>query len=416
MDPNPAAAFYRTKPFLMDLNHVLGAVIPLKDRPNFNYANFQTRSPGFQPTQRSRSWKQSWLPQSNPLIECSQSQHTTRNCVVRLPSRTRPLESTDLKVTLKILVGLDSMILKLPTIHTPLNPTSDTLKDHAPMNLTSITVKDHTPVSTSSNTLKKRTLKDIQKVLLMEAITMETWPPMEILCPITTMIQTKSPTTLPLAMQSTSHNSPLVPFQNLLATTHKKLVLRLFSQTSRNPNLTWPTTVRQTAITGPYAISHIDRPAQASTQDNCSHSPQQSKQWLVTFNNQDEYINYKPDNIDHPNLHPSETGDEDQASYYTSDNSFCNGSESSDGLDHNDKADFDNLHNNDPVFDGNGGGGLDSYDDGGGYGDCDDGGGYGDGNDGGGYEDFDEGGGYEDFNDGGGYEVFDDGGCGLDYD
>ncbi|KAI9618495.1 hypothetical protein H4Q26_012316 [Puccinia striiformis f. sp. tritici PST-130] len=344
------------------------------------------------------------------------------------------------------------MILKLPTIHTPLNPTSDTLKDPAPMNLTSITVKDHTPVSTSSNTLKKRrTLKDIQKVLMMGAISMENREepkavllhsatngdfvpnyhndPDEI-CDHTTVddaINRPQFSSDPVSESSSNNSQEVSPEIVQPDQQEPKFDMANYSATDvdhwASPlsakqfvHLCLMGSAAQNESSKQYEISHIDQPTQVSTQDNCSRSPQQSKQWSVTFNNQDEYINYKPGNIDHPNLHPFETGDEDQASYYTSDNSFCNGSESSDGLDHNDKADFDNLHNNDPVFDGNGGGGLDSYDDGGGYGDCDDGGGYGDGNDGGGYEDFDEGGGYEDFNDGGGYEVFDDGGCGLDYD
>ncbi|KAH9449585.1 hypothetical protein MJO29_010446 [Puccinia striiformis f. sp. tritici] len=94
MDPHSAAAFYRMKLFLADLNHVLGAVIPLKDRPTFNYANSKNSSSGCRTTQRSRAWKRSRLPRMKPQIEGFKSQHTPRTCVVRLPLCTRPIEST----------------------------------------------------------------------------------------------------------------------------------------------------------------------------------------------------------------------------------------------------------------------------------------------------------------------------------
>ncbi|KAI9618086.1 hypothetical protein KEM48_006873 [Puccinia striiformis f. sp. tritici PST-130] len=83
MDPNSAAAFYRITLFLTDLNHVLGAVIPLKDRPTFNYANSQNSSSSCRPTQRSRAWKRSRLPQLKPQLEGFKSQKTEKTCVFR---------------------------------------------------------------------------------------------------------------------------------------------------------------------------------------------------------------------------------------------------------------------------------------------------------------------------------------------
>ncbi|KAI9614306.1 hypothetical protein H4Q26_009452 [Puccinia striiformis f. sp. tritici PST-130] len=82
------------KLFLADLNHVLGAVIPLEDRPNFNHANFRNRSSDSRPTQRSRAWKRTRLPRLKTQIQGFQSQKAAKTCVVRLPPRSRPFEAT----------------------------------------------------------------------------------------------------------------------------------------------------------------------------------------------------------------------------------------------------------------------------------------------------------------------------------
>ncbi|KAI9600293.1 hypothetical protein H4Q26_000072 [Puccinia striiformis f. sp. tritici PST-130] len=93
MDPHSVAVFYRMKLFLADLNHVLGAVIPFKHQLNCNHANFQNRSSDCRPTHQSRAWKRSWLPQLKTQIEGFKSQHTPKTCVVQLPLHTRPIES-----------------------------------------------------------------------------------------------------------------------------------------------------------------------------------------------------------------------------------------------------------------------------------------------------------------------------------
>ncbi|POV96493.1 hypothetical protein PSTT_15614 [Puccinia striiformis] len=431
--------------FLTDLNHLLGAVIPLKDRPDFNYANFQTRSSGFQPTQQSRIHRPQGDAQNFSRLEFHDPQaphypyasepnqrYLERSCTNEPDQHycERPYtceheqqyfeeEENPERYTEGFNDGGD---IYGESVWTP--------------PFIQVSQEDYISIVTHlySPLLPYLAHEEPKAVLLHSATNGDFVPnyhndPDEI-CDHTTVddaINRPQFSSDPVSESSSNNSQEVSPEIVQPDQQEPKFDMANYSATDvdhwASPlsakqfvHLCLMGSAAQNESSKQYEISHIDQPTQVSTQDNCSRSPQQSKQWSVTFNNQDEYINYKPGNIDHPNLHPFETGDEDQASYYTSDNSFCNGSESSDGLDHNDKADFDNLHNNDPVFDGNGGGGLDSYDDGGGYGDCDDGGGYGDGNDGGGYEDFDEGGGYEDFNDGGGYEVFDDGGCGLDYD
>ncbi|KAI9624713.1 hypothetical protein KEM48_008716 [Puccinia striiformis f. sp. tritici PST-130] len=201
-----------------------------------------------------------------------------------------------------------------------------------------------------------------------------------------------------------------------------------------------------------YAISHIDRLTQVRTQDNCLHPPQQPERRSVTFNNQDEYINYEPDNTNHPDLHPFETGD---APDHTSDSNFYNGSDGGDGLIITGKpmlkifittifsmvilmamatvvmfmmatvavfvkimmieagTTIVTMEAGTATVDDEGVYG--DGEDGGGYGHFDDGGGYEHFDNGGGSEDFDDGAGYNDLDDGAGYEDFDEGGYGPDY-
>ncbi|KAI9621588.1 hypothetical protein H4Q26_015596 [Puccinia striiformis f. sp. tritici PST-130] len=400
--------------------------------------HFQNRSSDCRPTQQSRAWKRSWLPRLKPQIQGFKSQHTSRNCVVRLPLRTQAIDSTHKEhrpqgdtQNFSRLEFHDpqaphysyasepkQQYLERPCTNEPdqhyferpytceheqqyfeeqENPerytegfndegviygdsaaNEDIVPDyhnHPDKNRDNATVSDAINPEFSSDPVSESSNDNLQ----------EASP--EIVQP--------------------DQQEPEFDMANYSATDVNRwastLSVKQFVYVDLMESAAQNESFKQ------YAISHINRPTQSLTQDNCSHSPQQSEQRLVTFNDQNEYINYEPDNTNDPNCHPFETGDEDQAPYHAPDSSFYNGSNGSNGLDHNDKADFDDLHNNNPVFDGNGGGGLDNYDDGGGYNDCDDGGRYGGGNDGGGYEHFDDGGGYEHSDDGGGFKDFDDG-------
>ncbi|KAI9611053.1 hypothetical protein H4Q26_008900 [Puccinia striiformis f. sp. tritici PST-130] len=424
MDPHSAAAFYRMKLFLADLNHVLGAVIPLKDRPTFNYANSKNSSSGCRTTQQSRAWKRSRLPRMKPQIEGFKSQHTPRTCVVRLPLCTRPIESTykeDQPEYDTQNVGRsesqfrqaphcphasepEQQYLEGPHSNEPdqqyfegdgcferytdgFNDVNNSLEDSAANddfvpdyhnnpyeNHDNATVGDVINPEFSSDPVPESSDDNLQ----------EAGP--EIVQP------DQQEPEFDMAKYSATDVNRWA--RTLLAKDFVFLQLR--GSAAQNESF------KQ------YAISHIDRLTQVRTQDNCLHPPQQPERRSVTFNNQDEYINYEPDNTNHPDLHPFETGD---APDHTSDSNFYNGSDGGDGLIITGKPISD-------VYDGDGGGVCENHDDrggynncdnGGGYGNCDDEGVYGDGEDGGGYGHFDDGGGYEHFDNGGGSEDFDDG-------
>ncbi|KAI7967410.1 hypothetical protein MJO29_000687 [Puccinia striiformis f. sp. tritici] len=410
------------KLFLADLNHVLGAVIPLKDRPTFNYANSKNSSSGCRTTQRSRAWKRSRLPRMKPQIEGFKSQHTPRTCVVQLPLCTRPIESTYKEDQPEY--DTQNQYLEGPHSNEPdqqyfegdgcferytdgFNDVNNSLEDSAANddfvpdyhndpyeNHDNATVGDVINPEFSSDPVPESSDDNLQ----------EAGP--EIVQP--------------------DQQEPEFDMANYSATDVNRWARTLLAKEFVFLQLRGSAT--QNESFKQYAISHIDRPTQVRTQDNCSHPPQQPERRSVTFNNQDEYINYQPDNTNHPNLHPFETGD---APDHTSDSNFYNGSDGGDGLDHNGEADVEDLHHNNlldgnfdgnghssDVYDGDGGGVCENHDDRGGYNDCDDGGGYGncddegaygDGEDGGGYGHFDNGGGYKHFDDGGGSEDFDDG-------
>ncbi|KAI9617696.1 hypothetical protein H4Q26_013001 [Puccinia striiformis f. sp. tritici PST-130] len=434
MDPNSAAAFYRIKLFLTDLNHVLGAVIPLKDRPTFNYANSQNGSSSCRPTQRSRAWKRSWLPRLKPQLEGFKFQKTEKTCVVRLPSSSRPIESTYREDQPKY--DTQNEYLEGPHNNEPNQQYFEGPYANEPDQQYSERsyACEHNQQYFGREDYSERCSEglndgsyidgdsavneDVASDYHSDSSENRELPSDPVPEPLDTTLQEAAP-----EIVQPDQQEPEFDMANYSATdvnrwartlSAKQFVfLRLRGSAAQNESF------RQ------YAISHIDRPTQSLTQDDCEHSHQRSERRSVTFNNQDEYINYEPDNTNHPDLHPFETGDEDQAPHHTSDSSFHNGSDDGDGLDLNHKADLEDLncndvlngssnsfdgngHNNE-LYDGDGGGVGENYDDRGGYSECDDGGGYGDSEDGGRYKHFDNGGGYEDFDDGGGYEHFDDG-------
>ncbi|KNF04555.1 hypothetical protein PSTG_02464 [Puccinia striiformis f. sp. tritici PST-78] len=453
MDPHLAPEFYRMKLFLAGLNHVLGAVIPLKDKPNFNHANFQNRSSDCRPTQGSRAWKRSRLPRLKPQIQGFKSQHTaiktllhtSRNCVVRLPLRTQAIDSTHKEHRPQ---G-DTQNFSRLEFHDPQAPhysyASEPKQQYLERPCTNEPDQhylerpytcEHEQQYFEEQENPERYTEGFndEGVIYGDSAANEDFVPDYHNDPD----KNRNNATASDAINPEFSSDPVSEsFNDNLQEASPEIVqpdqqepefdMANYSATDINR---WASTLSvkqfvyldlmgsaaQNESFKQYAISHINRPTQSLTQDNCSHSPQQFEQRLVTFNDQNEYINYEPDNTNDPNCHPFETGDEGQAPCHAPDSSFYNGSNGSNGLDHNDKADFDDLHNNNPVFDGNGGGGLDNYDDGGGYNDCDDGGGYGGGNDGGGYKHFDDGGGYEHSDDGGGFKDFDDGAEYNDFD
>ncbi|POW19068.1 hypothetical protein PSHT_05093 [Puccinia striiformis] len=432
MDPNSAAAFYRIKLFLTDLNHVLGAVIPLKDRPTFNYANSQNSSSSCRPTQRS-------LDQLNL--------HT---------------EKTNPNTILRMLVKVNHSFDKLPTVRTPLNPSRTTLKDRTTMKPNQQYFEgpyanepdqqysersyacEHNQQYFGREDYSERCSEglddgsyidgdsavneDVASDYHSDSSENRELPSDPVPEPLDTTLQEAAP-----EIVQPDQQEPEFDMANYSATdvnrwartlSAKQFVfLQLRGSAAQNESF------RQ------YAISHIDRPTQSLTQDDCEHSHQRSERRSVTFNNQDEYIHYEPDNTNHPDLHPFETGDEDQAPHHTSDSSFHNGSDDGDGLDHShevyledpkcndvldgDSNNFDGNGHNDDVYDDNGGGVYEKHDDSVRYNDCDDGGGrwrrvqhF---DDGGGSENFNDGDGYNDYDEGAGYEDFDDGGYGPDY-
>ncbi|KAH9445469.1 hypothetical protein Pst134EB_023311 [Puccinia striiformis f. sp. tritici] len=441
------------KLFLAGLNHVLGAVIPLKDKPNFNHANFQNRSSDCRPTQGSRAWKRSRLPRLKPQIQGFKSQHTaiktllhtSRNCVVRLPLRTQAIDSTHKEHRPQ---G-DTQNFSRLEFHDPQAPhysyASEPKQQYLERPCTNEPDQhylerpytcEHEQQYFEEQENPERYTEGFndEGVIYGDSAANEDFVPDYHNDPD----KNRNNATASDAINPEFSSDPVSEsFNDNLQEASPEIVqpdqqepefdMANYSATDINR---WASTLSvkqfvyldlmgsaaQNESFKQYAISHINRPTQSLTQDNCSHSPQQIEQRLVTFNDQNEYINYEPDNTNDPNCHPFETGDEGQAPCHAPDSSFYNGSNGSNGLDHNDKADFDDLHNNNPVFDGNGGGGLDNYDDGGGYNDCDDGGGYGGGNDGGGYKHFDDGGGYEHPDDGGGSKDFDDGAEYNDFD
>ncbi|POW02934.1 hypothetical protein PSHT_11884 [Puccinia striiformis] len=428
MDPHSAAAFYRMKLFLADLNHVLGAVIPLKDRPTFNYANSKNSSSGCRTTQRSRAWKRSRLPRMKPQIEGFKSQHTPRTCVVRLPLCTRPIESTykedQPEYDTQNVGRSESQFRQAPHCPHASEPEQQYLEGpHSN--------EPDQQYFEGDGCFERYTdgFNDVNNSLEDSAANDDFVPDY--------------------------HNNP---YENHDNATVGDVINPEFSSDpvpessddnlqEAGPEIVQPDQQEPEFDMANYSATDVNRWARTllakdfvflqlrgSAAQNESFKqqlftpPQQPERRSVTFNNQDEYINYEPDNTNHPNLHPFETGD---APDHTSDSNFYNGSDGGDGLDHNGEADVEDLHHNNllngnfdgnghssDVYDGDGGGVCENHDDRGGYNDCDDGGGYGncddegaygDGEDGGGYGHFDNGGGYEHFDDGGGSEDFDDG-------
>ncbi|POW09047.1 hypothetical protein PSHT_09299 [Puccinia striiformis] len=468
MDPHSAAAFYRMKLFLADLNHVLGAVIPLEDRPNFNHANFRNRSSDSRPTQRSRAWKRTRLPRLKTQIEGFQSQKAAKTCVVRLPSRSRPFEATykeeQPEYNTQNVGRSESQFRQAPHCPHASEPKQQYLEaphtdepnqqyfegpyanepdqQYSERSYACEHDQQYFGREDYSEGLDDGSYidgdsavdEDVASDYHSDSSENRELPSDPVPEPLDTTLQEAAP-----EIVQPDQQEPEFDMDNYSATdvnrwartlSAKQFVfLQLRGSAAQNESF------RQ------YAISHIDRPTQSLTQDDCEHSHQRSERRSVTFNNQDEYINYEPDNTNHPDLHPFETGDEDQAPHHTSDSSFHNGSDDGDGLDHShevyledpkcndvldgDSNNFDGNGHNDDVYDDNGGGVYEKHDDsvrynncddGGGYSDCEDGGAYSNGEDGDGYEHLDDGGGYEHFDDGGGSENFDDGDGFNDYD
>ncbi|POW12765.1 hypothetical protein PSTT_04389 [Puccinia striiformis] len=456
MDPNSAAAFYRIKLFLTDLNHVLGAVIPLKDRPTFNYANSQNSSSSCRPTQRSRAWKRSRLPRLKPQLEGFKSQKTEKTCVVRLPSRSRPIESTyredQPKYYTQNVGQSESQFRQAPHCPHASEPEQDYLEgphndepnqqyfegpyanepdqqysersyacEHNQQYFGREDYSERCSEGLDDGSYidgDSAVNEDVASDYHSDSSENRQLPSDPVPEPLDTTLQEAAP-----EIVQPDQQEPEFDMANYSATdvnrwartlSAKQFVfLQLRGSAAQNESF------RQ------YAISHIDRPTQSLTQDDCKHSHQRSERRSVTFNNQDEYIHYEPDNTNHPDLHPFETGDEDQAPHHTSDSSFHNGSDDGDGLDHSHEVYLEDPNATTVRYN--------DCDDGGGYSDCEDGGAYSNGEDGdgykhlgdgGGYKHFDDGGGSENFNDGdgyndydegAGYEDFDDGGYGPDY-
>ncbi|KAI7967847.1 hypothetical protein MJO29_001124 [Puccinia striiformis f. sp. tritici] len=471
MDPNSAAAFYRIKLFLTDLNHVLGAVIPLKDRPTFNYANSQNSSSSCRPTQRSRAWKRSRLPRLKPQLEGFKSQKTEKTCVVRLPSRSRPIESTyredQPKYYTQNVGQSESQFRQAPHCPHASEPEQDYLEgphndepnqqyfegpyanepdqqysersyacEHNQQYFGREDYSERCSEGLDDGSYIDGDLavnEDVASDYHSDSSENRQLPSDPVPEPLDTTLQEAAP-----EIVQPDQQEPEFDMANYSATDVNRWACTLSAK--QFVFLQLRGSAAQNESFRQYAISHIDRPTQSLTQDDY------------------EYIHYEPDNTNHPDLHPFETGDEDQAPHHTSDSSFHNGSDDGDGLDHShevyledpkcndvldgDSNNFDGNGHNDDVYDDNGGGVYEKHDDsvryndcddGGGYSDCEDGGAYSNGEDGdgykhlgdgGGYEHFDDGGGSENFNDGdgyndydegAGYEDFDDGGYGPDY-
>ncbi|KAI9618142.1 hypothetical protein H4Q26_012486 [Puccinia striiformis f. sp. tritici PST-130] len=434
MDAKSAAAFYRIKLFLTDLNHFFKL-----------------------PTNSTITYKQSWLPRLKPQLEGFKSQKTEKTCVVRLPSRSRPIESTyredQPKYDTQNVGQSESQFRQAPHCPHASEPEQEYLEgphtdqpnqqyfegpyanepdqQHSERSYAC----EHDQQYFGREDYSERCSEglndgsyidgdsavneDVASDYHSDSSENRELPSDPVPEPLDTTLQEAAP-----EIVQPDQQEPEFDMDNYSATdvnrwartlSAKQFVfLQLRGSAAQNESF------RQ------YAISHIDRPTQSLTQDDCEHSHQRSERRSVTFNNQDEYINYKPDNTNHPDLHPFETGDEDQAPHHTSDSSFHNGSDDGDRLDHShevyledpkcndvlngDSNNFDgNGHNND-VYDDNGGSVYEKHDDSVRYNDCDDGGGYSHSEDGGAYSNGEDGDGYEHLDDGGGYEHFDDGG------
>ncbi|POW14180.1 hypothetical protein PSTT_03195 [Puccinia striiformis] len=404
MDAKSAAAFYRIKLFLTDLNHFFKL-----------------------PTNSTITYKQSWLPRLKPQLEGFKSQKTEKTCVVRLPSRSRPIESTYREDQPKYDTQNDYLegphndepnqqYFEGPYANEPDQQYSERSyacehnqqyfgrEDYSERCSEGLDDGSYIDGDSAVN-------EDVASDYHSDSSENRQLPSDPVPEPLDTTLQEAAP-----EIVQPDQQEPEFDMANYSATdvnrwartlSAKQFVfLQLRGSAAQNESF------RQ------YAISHIDRPTQSLTQDDCKHSHQRSERRSVTFNNQDEYIHYEPDNTNHPDLHPFETGDEDQAPHHTSDSSFHNGSDDGDGLDHSHEVYLEDPKCNDVLdgdsnnFDGNGHNMIVRYndcDDGGGYSDCEDGGAYSNGEDGDGYEHLDDGGGYKHFDDGGGSENFDDG-------
>ncbi|KAI9625024.1 hypothetical protein H4Q26_016592 [Puccinia striiformis f. sp. tritici PST-130] len=418
IDPRPYAqdgsklssCVLQDQAILTDLNHVLGAVIPLKDRPTFNYANSQNSSSSCRPTQRSRAWKRSRLPRLKPQLEGFKSQKTEKTCVVRLPSRSRPIESTyredQPKYYTQNVGQSESQFRQAPHCPHASEPEQDYLEgphndepnqqyfegpyanepdqqysersyacEHNQQYFGREDYSERCSEGLDDGSYidgDSAVNEDVASDYHSDSSENRQLPSDPVPEPLDTTLQEAAP-----EIVQPDQQEPEFDMANYSATdvncwartlSAKQFVfLQLRGSAAQNESF------RQ------YAISHIDRPTQSLTQDDY------------------EYIHYEPDNTNHPDLHPFETGDEDQAPHHTSDSSFHNGSDDGNGLDHSHEVYLEDPKCND-VLDGD----SNNFD----------------GNattmmfmmtmhgeDGDGYKHLGDGGGYEHFDDGGGSEI-----------